>query len=168
MLRNGLAALVGVIAAVILTMILQLVVHSIDPPSRELNDAIRKIYDQDPVVIEEAREIFARELPEHPLQLVLVIVTHAAGTFFGSFTAVRISREAHIIPASIVAGLMLLGGVSNVMLIPHPAWFNAIDLLLYIPAALLAWKLVCPGPSHNEADPVPPDDDHPTTTTDES
>ena len=168
MLRNGLAALVGVIAAVILTMILQLVVHSIDPPSRELNDAIRKIYDQDPVVIEEAREIFARELPEHPLQLVLVIVTHAAGTFFGSFTAVRISREAHIIPASIVAGLMLLGGIFNVMLIPHPAWFNAIDLLLYIPAALLAWKLVCLGPSHNEADPVPPDDDHSTTTTDES
>ena len=168
MLRNGLAALAGVIAAVTLTMILQLVVHWIDPPSKELNNAIRKIYDQDPAVVEEAREIFARELPKHPLQLVLVIVTHAAGTFFGSFTAVRISREAHIIPASIVAGLMLLGGVSNVMLIPHPTWFNAVDLLLYIPAALFAWKRVCPGPSDNEPALLSSDGDHPTTTTDES
>ena len=168
MLRNGLAALAGVIAAVTLTMILQLVVHWIDPPSKELNNAIRKIYDQDPAVVEEAREIFARELPKHPLQLVLIIVTHAAGTFFGSFTAVRISREAHIIPASIVAGLMLLGGVSNVMLIPHPTWFNAVDLLLYIPAALFAWKLVCPGPSDNKATLLSSDGDHPTTTTDES
>ena len=119
-------------------------------------------------MVEEAREIFARELPKHPLQLVLIIVTHAAGTFFGSFTAVRISREAHIIPASIVAGLMLLGGVSNVMLIPHPTWFNAVDLLLYIPAALFAWKLVCPGPSDNKAALLSSDGDHPTTTTDES
>ena len=168
MLRNGLAALAGVIAAVTLTMILQLVVHWSDPPSKELNNAIRKIYDQDPAVVEEAREIFARELPKHPLQLVLVIVTHAAGTFFGSFTAVRFSREAHIIPASIVAGLMLLGGVSNVMLIPHPTWFNAVDLLLYIPAALFAWKLVCPGPSDNAPAQLSSDGDHPTTTTDES
>ena len=168
MLRNGLAALAGVIAAVTLTMLLQLVVHWIDPPSKALNNAIRKIYDQDPAVVEEAREIFARELPKHPLQLVLIIVTHAAGTFFGSFTAVRISREAHIIPASIVAGLMLLGGVSNVMLIPHPTWFNAVDLLLYIPAALFAWKLVCPGPSDNKAALLSSDGDHPTTTTDES
>ena len=163
MLRNGLAAFAGVIAAVILTMILQLVAHTINPPTKELNEAIRKIYAEDPATIEEAREIFARELPKHPLQLVLVIVSHALGTFFGAFIAVRISREAHIVPASIVAGLMLLGGISNVMLIPHPAWFNAVDLLLYIPAALLAWKLTDPGETDNASAPAPPGDDGSTS-----
>ena len=63
MLRNGLAALAGVIAAVTLTMILQLVVHWIDPPSKELNNAIRKIYDQDPAVVEEARRVVSRYSP---------------------------------------------------------------------------------------------------------
>ena len=158
MLRNGLSALPGVIAAVMLTMVLQFVAHAMFPPSNEILEATRKIYDTRPAVIEEARDVFARELPKHPLQLALVIASHALGTFFGVFTAIRISREAHIVPVAIVAGLMLLGGISNVMLIPHPAWFNVIDLLLYTPTALLAWKLVVPGTT----DPVPPEDESST------
>ncbi len=141
MLRNGLAALAGVIGAVVLTMVLQFVAHIIAPPSSEMMEAFQKITSDDPATVEQAREMFAGELSKHPLQLVLVIVSHALGTFFGALTAVRVAREAHIVPASIVGSLMLLGGISQVLLIPHPAWFNAIDLLLYIPAALFAWRL---------------------------
>lgn len=39
---------------------------------------------------------------------------------------------------------MLMGGIANVILTPHPTWFNAVDLLVYIPAALLAYRLVAP------------------------
>ena len=141
MLRNGLAALAGVIAAVVLTMVLQFVAHIVAPPSSEMIEAFQKITSDDPATIEQAREMFAVELNKHPLQLVLVIVSHALGTFFGALIAVRVAREAHIVPASIVGSLMLLGGIANVLMIPHPAWFNAIDLLLYIPAALFAWRL---------------------------
>ena len=74
MLRNGLSALTGVIAAMMLTMILQFVAHAVFPPSNEILEATRKIYDAEPATVEEARDTFARELPEHPLQLVLVIV----------------------------------------------------------------------------------------------
>ena len=165
MLRNGLSALTGVIAAVMLMMVIQKVALAAFPPSKEIFEANRKIYDADPAVVEQARDIFARELPKHPLQLVLIIVSHALGTFFGAFTAVRISREAQLVPASIVAGLMLLGGICNVILIPHPVWFNIIDLLLYIPAALLAWKLTTSEATDAAIDPAPPDDDPTTTAT---
>jgi hypothetical protein len=157
MLRNGLAALAGVIGAVVLTMVLQFVAHTIAPPSREMMEAFQKITSDDPATVEQAREMFAGELGKHPLQLVLVIVSHALGTFFGALTAVRVAREAHIVPASIVGSLMLLGGISNVLLIPHPAWFNAIDLLLYIPAALFAWRLAADPTSDSL---TPGDEDH--------
>jgi hypothetical protein len=52
---------------------------------------------------------------------------------------------------------MLLGGISNVLLIPHPAWFNAIDLLLYIPAALFAWRLAADPTSDSH---TPGDENH--------
>ena len=159
MLRNGLSALAGMIAAMIVTTLLQIVAHFVDPPSREIIEAFRNIYNDDPTIVEAARETLARELSKQPLQLVLVIVSHALGTFFGALIAVRASRVAHIVPASIVGGVMLMGGIANVMLIPHPAWFNAVDLLLYIPAALLAWKLTGPGETDNASAPAPPGDD---------
>jgi hypothetical protein len=156
MLRNGLAALAGVIGAVVLTMVLQFVAHIAAPPSSEMIEAFQKINSDDPATIERAREIIAGELRKQPLQLVLVIVSHALGTFFGALTAVRVAREAHIVPASIVGSLMLLGGIANVLVIPHPPWFNAIDLLLYIPAALLAWRLAADPTS----DSLTPGDEH--------
>ena len=158
MLRNGLSALAGMIAAMIVTKLLQIVAHFVDPPSREIIEAFRNIYNDDPTIVEAARETLARELPKQPLQLVLVIVSHALGTFFGALIAVRASRVAHIVPASIVGGVMLMGGIANVMLIPHPVWFNAIDLLLYIPAALLACRLVAPRVSDAAA--ADPDPNH--------
>ena len=54
MLRNGLSALTGVIAAVMLTMVIQFVAHAAFPPSKEIFEATRKIYDADPAVVEEA------------------------------------------------------------------------------------------------------------------
>jgi hypothetical protein len=157
MLRNGLAALAGVIGAVVLTMVLQFVGHIVAPPSSEMIEAFQKITSDDPANIEQARDILAIELSKQPLQLVLVIVSHALGTFFGALTAVRVAREAHIVPASIVGSLMLLGGISQVLLIPHPAWFNAIDLLLYIPAALFAWRLAADPTSDSH---TPGDENH--------
>jgi hypothetical protein len=42
-----------------------------------------------------------------------------------------------------VGGLFLLGGIANVFLLPAPAWFCAVDLLLaYLPAAWLGQSLV--------------------------
>ena len=138
---NGLAALAGVITSVLVTMVLQSIAHVVAPPSQAIIDAMKMLEGGSIDDVEKAREIFRVELAQQPLALVIVIATHAVGTFLGALTAVRISRLAQVVPVSIVGGLMLLGGIANVMMIPHPPWFNVIDLLLYVPAALLAWKL---------------------------
>ena len=46
-------------------------------------------------------------------------------------------------PAYTVGGLFLLGGVANVVILPAPAWFGALDLIAaYLPIAWLAHRLV--------------------------
>jgi hypothetical protein len=60
----------------------------------------------------------------------------------GALVAALLAPGASAIPAYVVGGLFLLGGIANVFLIPGPAWFNAVDIVLaYLPAAWLAQKL---------------------------
>ena len=42
----------------------------------------------------------------------------------------------------IVGVLFLIGGISNCFMLPAPAWFMVVDILLaYIPMAYIGWKL---------------------------
>jgi hypothetical protein len=46
------------------------------------------------------------------------------------------------VPAYVVGGLFLLGGIANVAMLPAPAWFSAVDLLFaYLPTAWLGQAL---------------------------
>ncbi|MDO5611588.1 MAG: hypothetical protein Q4G62_12600, partial [Pseudomonadota bacterium] len=69
---------------------------------------------------------------------VFPFLAHAFGTLVGVFVAALIAPASRYWPAYTVAGLFLLGGVINVMLLPAPLWFSALDLLLaYLPMAWL-------------------------------
>jgi len=73
-----------------------------------------------------------------PRHFVFPFLAHALGTFVGAFVAAAIAPGKSVIPAYVVGGLFLLGGVANVVLLPAPVWFSAADLLLaYLPAAWL-------------------------------
>ncbi|MGM0634561.1 MAG: hypothetical protein ACQESK_00745 [Bacteroidota bacterium] len=44
--------------------------------------------------------------------------------------------------ALIVSGFFLIGGIINVILLPSPVWFTAVDLIFaYFPMGLLAAKI---------------------------
>lgn len=69
-------------------------------------------------------------------------VAHAAGALIGGLTASLIGGSKRMVLALIVGGFFLLGGIAASFMIPAPAWFIAIDILLaYIPMAWLGWKL---------------------------
>jgi len=77
-----------------------------------------------------------------PKHFVFPFLAHAAGTMVGAFVATLVMLRRSYIPAYVVGGLFLLGGIANVFMLPGPAWFNAVDLLLaYLPAAWLGHKL---------------------------
>jgi hypothetical protein len=73
---------------------------------------------------------------------VVPFLAHALGTLAGAFVAAKLAPGKPTGPAYVVGGLFLLGGIANVVMLPAPAWFSAVDLLLaYLPAAWLGQAL---------------------------
>jgi len=77
-----------------------------------------------------------------PKHFVFPFLAHSLGTLAGAFAAGLTSPDRSGIPASIVGGFFLLGGVASVVMLPAPTWFSALDLLVaYLPAAWLGQRL---------------------------
>lgn len=77
-----------------------------------------------------------------PRHFIFPFLAHALGTLFGAFVAAWIAGDGGRLPAYIVGGFFLLGGIASAFMIPAPAWFIAVDLIVaYIPMALLGAKL---------------------------
>jgi hypothetical protein len=73
---------------------------------------------------------------------VFPFLAHAMGTLVGASIACVLAPGRSAVPAYIVGGLFLLGGIANTIMLPAPAWFVASDLLLaYLPAAWVGQAL---------------------------
>lgn len=74
-----------------------------------------------------------------PKHFVFPFLAHALGTLAGALTAYGISLHHKTHAAYIIGALFFMGGVAASTMIPAPAWYMAIDLVLaYIPMAFLA------------------------------
>lgn len=77
-----------------------------------------------------------------PRHFLFPFLAHALGTLVGALVAALLAPARSATPAYVVGGLFLLGGIANAFMLPAPAWFNALDLLLaYGPAAWLGLAL---------------------------
>jgi hypothetical protein len=77
-----------------------------------------------------------------PRHFVFPFLAHALGTLAGAFVAGLLAPGRSAVPAYVVGGLFLLGGIANVTMLPSPAWFSAVDLLFaYLPTAWLGQAL---------------------------
>lgn len=69
-------------------------------------------------------------------------VAHAAGTLVGALVAYLLAASSKMTMAMVIGFATLAGGIAAVFMIPSPAWFIALDLLVaYIPMAWLGGKL---------------------------
>lgn len=79
-----------------------------------------------------------------PVNFLMPFLAHALGTFTGSLIAALGATNNRKMQLSIIVGIgFLAGGISNVLTLPSPIWFNALDLVVaYIPMSYLAARLV--------------------------
>ena len=70
---------------------------------------------------------------------IFPFIAHAFGTFVGAFVAYLLS-ESHKLKFALGIGcFFLLGGLTNVIMLPSPLWYAFVDLLgAYIPMAWFA------------------------------
>lgn len=77
-----------------------------------------------------------------PKHFLLPFLAHAFGTFCGALVASLVAGYRKMRWALWIGFLFLAGGVTNVILLPSPAWFAMVDICLaYIPFAYLGGRL---------------------------
>lgn len=101
----------------------------------------------------------AEAMPDFgPEQFIFPFLAHALGTFSGAAIASVIAANNKMKFALAIGILFLLGGIAVNYLLPAPAWFTAVDLILaYLPMAWLGGKLI--GQRFDTSEPVDLDQD---------
>ena len=77
-----------------------------------------------------------------PKHFLFPFLAHSLGTLLGALIAGVLAPDRSVLPACIVGALVLAGGIANVVMLPAPAWYSAVDLILaYLPAAWIGQAL---------------------------
>ena len=129
MLRNVLAVIVGFVVGGIVNSSLIAAGSALvaPPPGVDVNS------------LEGLRSAIHQFQPRH---FVTPFLAHALGTFAGVLVAYLIARTPRAQTAYLLGVLFLCGGIAASVMIPAPAWFIALDLVLaYLPMAWLAVRI---------------------------
>ena len=77
--------------------------------------------------------------------LIYVLLAWIAGAFAGTWLGGSIARYSRILVFVVVCGLLLIAGVANMLMFPHPAWFWCAAIIGIPLAGGLAVLAVRPG-----------------------
>lgn len=78
-----------------------------------------------------------------PKHFVMPFLAHALGTFVGALVAAVIAARHKMKFALGIGVFFLIGGITNVLMLPSPVWFTIVDLAgAYLPMGYLAGKLI--------------------------
>src|SRR5687768_10495085 len=128
-LRNVLAVVAGIAIGGVVNMALITLSPSLipPPPGVDVNSAES---------LGKAMHLF------EPRHFVMPFLAHALGTLAGALVAYLIAATYRARMAYVIGAVFLCGGVAASFMIPAPAWFIALDLLVaYIPMAWLAVQM---------------------------
>ena len=120
MIRSTLAGVAGLAIAVLIIMVNEKIGHMIYPPPEGIDFS-------DPEVVRP----YLASLPAWAL--LQLIAGWMIGVFAGILVASAVGHAKPLIYAVIIGGLIFAATAANLILIPHPMWFNVIAL-----AAILA------------------------------
>ena len=122
-IRNLIALVVGLIAAIAVTYILQIIVGMLFPPPAGLDF-------NNPEAIKQ----YVSNLPS--IAILLVLIGYMIAYFIGGFIVARISGGNSALPF-ILGAVGTLFWILNIWMIPHPLWATLAGFICFIPPALL-------------------------------
>jgi hypothetical protein len=129
-LRNIIAVIAGVILGSAVNMGIIMISGSIIPPPDGT----------DVTTTEGLKEAILLFQPRH---FIMPFLAHALGTFVGALLAAIMAVNHKMKFALGIGVFFLIGGITNLFMLPSPVWFSILDLVgAYIPMGYLAGKLV--------------------------
>ncbi|MGB5665543.1 MAG: hypothetical protein WBM53_01755 [Maribacter sp.] len=127
-LKNILALVAGIIIGSIVNMGIIMLSSSIIPPPEGV----------DVTNMESLKSSLHLFEPRH---FIFPFLAHALGTLVGAYIAALIAANNKLKFALGIGVFFLLGGITNVIMLPSPTWFSVLDLVVaYIPMAWLGGK----------------------------
>ena len=125
MLRSVIGAIIGLAIAIATVWFMQWISHTVFPPPADLDVT--------------STEAMAAYLADAPIGgLILVLVGYIIATFDGAFVACLIARTKPVALGLAIGIIMLALTATNLIMIPHPAWFSVSAVFGIILAAWLA------------------------------
>jgi hypothetical protein len=129
-LRNCLAVVAGLVLGSMVNMALVVAGPKVVPPPAGVN-------------LSDAKSLAAGIHLLEPRHFLFPFLAHAAGTLVGASVAYLTASTRRPALAYLVGTFFLAGGIAAAFMIPAPAWFITLDLLLaYLP---MAWLGTCLG-----------------------
>ncbi len=127
--RSILAVVAGLVLGVVIIAAVEYMSHMAYPPPPGLDM-------KDP----EAMKAMVANLPVGAL--LFLLLAWALGSFGGGWLAARLSQRLQMRHAMIVGALLMLAGIMNMIMIPHPTWLWVLGITVYLPAAYLGARLI--------------------------
>nr|MBS0038264.1 hypothetical protein [Saprospiraceae bacterium] len=128
-LRNTIAVAAGIILGSAVNMaIIQLSGFLIPPPEGADLTTLEGLKD--------AMHLFQAQ------HFIMPFLAHALGTLVGAWVAASLTVNHKMKFALGIGVFFMLGGITNIVLLPSPIWFAIVDLsLAYLPMSYLAGKI---------------------------
>ncbi|QHL86149.1 hypothetical protein GU926_01275 [Nibribacter ruber] len=118
MFKSILAVLVGLATGFTTIFLVELVAQQVYPLPVLQNP-------QDPAAM-------AAYMSNAPMgSLVLILLAYALGAFLGGMVAARLAPSKKMVHALVVGILLLLAGIANFYMLPHPIWFVIAAVIIY-------------------------------------
>lgn len=128
-LKNIIAVVVGIVVGSIVNMAIISISGSIIPPPEGADVTTME-------GLKNSMHLF------EPKNFVFPFLAHALGTLVGAFLVAKIAATHKMKFAYAIGFFFLLGGITNVFLLPSPIWFTLLDLIgAYLPMAFIGGKL---------------------------
>lgn len=128
-LKNIIAVVVGIVVGSIVNMAIISISGSIIPPPEGADVTTME-------GLKNSMHLF------EPKNFVFPFLAHALGTLVGAFLVAKIAASHKMKFAYAIGFFFLLGGITNVFLLPSPIWFTLLDLIgAYLPMAFIGGKL---------------------------
>lgn len=128
MARRILAIVLGVVSGTVFIAIAESVGALIFTPPKGLDFNNRAAFEQ-----------WVATLPDSAFCFPLI--GYIGGSFIGGVVATLLSGRERRQPALQVGALLTVAGIANLMSMPHPLWFALVSTLVYIPFALLGFRV---------------------------
>jgi len=132
--RSVLAILAGLLSAFVVIALVEAIGVRFYPPQPGMDP-------RDPNSIRAAMANLPRGA------MLCVLVAYAAGSVVGGWVAARFAPRAKLTHGMIVGALLLAAGVLNMSTIPHPGWFWASSIAIYLLGSWSGARAAGAGPS---------------------